>query len=189
VSSDHQLGSDFKSPTVKNGTGSVTDSSPSGWTGRTRATRAFETEKDGSRRKPCGIGRQQIRRCLWIADWRIGEEVDNGYARGHLVQHRLHLTRIRAVQPKIREQRNHVVSLPNCGGALQRSRVSKGNRWDSLTDRPRRNRSSIACATDGGSHQHAKSRLLSLNRLAHCGRRLGAILIIFGMSLVALGLL
>ena len=35
-------------------------------------------EKNGSHRKPCGIGRQQIRRCLRISDWRIGEEVDNG---------------------------------------------------------------------------------------------------------------
>ena len=50
-----------------------------------------------------------------------------GYARRHLVQHRLHLTRIRAVQPKIREQHNHVVGLPKCSGALQRSRVSNGN--------------------------------------------------------------
>jgi hypothetical protein len=71
-------------------------------------------EKDGSHRKPCSIGRQQIRRCPGIADWRIGEQVDNGYARRHLVQHRLHLTCIRAVQPKIREQRNHGISLPKC---------------------------------------------------------------------------
>jgi hypothetical protein len=41
-------------------------------------------------------------------------------------QYRLHLTRIRAVQPKIREQHNHVVGLPMCAGALQRSRVSNG---------------------------------------------------------------
>src|SRR5882724_10770755 len=40
--------------------------------------RIDNAEKDGSHRKPCGIGRQQIRRCLRIADWRIGEEVDNG---------------------------------------------------------------------------------------------------------------
>ena len=91
-------------------------------------------EKDGSRRKPCGIGRQQIRRCLRIADRRIGEEVDSGYARRHLVQHRLHLTRIRAVQPKIREQHNHVVSLLKWARALQRSQVSNGSRWDPLTE-------------------------------------------------------
>ncbi len=44
------------------------------------------------------------------------------------------------------------------------------------------------------SQQQAKSRVLSLNRLTHCDRRLGAmsisrLLIIFGLSLVALGLL
>jgi hypothetical protein len=47
-------------------------------------------EKDSSRRKPRG-------RCSGIADRRIGKEVDNGCAWRHLVQHRLHLTRVRAV--------------------------------------------------------------------------------------------
>jgi hypothetical protein len=72
-----------------------------------------DAEKHGSRRKTCGIDRQQIGRCLGIADRRIGEEVDNGYVRRHLVQHRLHLARIGALQPEIRKQHNHAINLPS----------------------------------------------------------------------------
>jgi hypothetical protein len=35
----------------------------------------------------------------------------------------MHTARIGAVQPEIREQRNHAISLPLCARALQRSRV------------------------------------------------------------------
>jgi hypothetical protein len=38
------------------------------------------------------------------------KKVDNGYARRPLMQHRLHLTRIGAVQPEIREQHNQVIN-------------------------------------------------------------------------------
>src|SRR5262249_52670066 len=54
----------------------------------------------------------EVSRRLGTAHGRIGEEVNKGNARRHLVQHRLHLTRIGAVQPEIREQHNHVYSLP-----------------------------------------------------------------------------
>ena len=84
------------------------------------------TEKDGSHRKPCGIGRQQIRRCLRIADRRIGEEVDHGDARRHLVQHRFHLARIRAVQPEIREQR---IMVSARSLRRRRSHVSQRRCW------------------------------------------------------------
>ena len=47
---------------------------------------------------------------LGIADWSIGEEVDNGYAWRHLMQHRLHLARIGAVQPEICEQHDQVIN-------------------------------------------------------------------------------
>jgi hypothetical protein len=65
-------------------------------------------EKDGFRCKPFGISREQVGRCLGVANRRISEEVDRGHARRHLVQHRLHLTGIRPVQPEIRKQHNHV---------------------------------------------------------------------------------
>jgi len=66
-------------------------------------TRIDHAQKNGFHRKPCGINRQQIGRGLGVADRRVGNEVDNGYARRHLVEHRLHLARIRAVQPEICE--------------------------------------------------------------------------------------
>jgi hypothetical protein len=61
---------------------------------RTPDTRIDDAEENGCRRKPSSIGRQQIGRCLRIADRRIGKEVDNGYAGYLLVQHRFHLPRI-----------------------------------------------------------------------------------------------
>src|SRR5262249_48191249 len=66
-----------------------------------------DAEKRGPRRKPFGIGREQVGRCLGIAGWRIGEEVDRRYAWRHLVQHRLHLPRVGTVQAEIREQHDH----------------------------------------------------------------------------------
>src|SRR5215831_5451405 len=53
-------------------------------------------------------------RCFGIGDRRIGKEVDNGYLWGQLMQHRLHLTGIGAVQSEIRELHNHGTSLPGC---------------------------------------------------------------------------
>src|SRR5262245_51370804 len=57
-------------------------------------------EKDGALWKPFGIGGQQVGGRLRIADRRIGEQVDRGYAGRHLLQHRPHLTRIGAGNPK-----------------------------------------------------------------------------------------
>ena len=42
-----------------------------------------------------------------VASRHVGKCSDNGYAGPHLVWHRLHLTRIGAVQPEIREEHNH----------------------------------------------------------------------------------
>jgi hypothetical protein len=67
-------------------------------------------EKDGFRCKPFGVSRQQIGRCLGVANRRISKEVDRGRARRHLVQHRLHLTGIRPLQAEIGKQHNHVVA-------------------------------------------------------------------------------
>ncbi|WP_281406680.1 hypothetical protein [Mesorhizobium sp. B2-3-5] len=77
--------------------------------GRPRSSGAWidDTEEDGSRREPLRAGRQQVGRRIGIADRRIGEEIDRGDARRHLVQHSLHLTRVGAVQAEIREQDNH----------------------------------------------------------------------------------
>src|SRR5262249_7043930 len=69
-----------------------------------------DAEKRGPRRKPFGIGRQQVGRCLGIAGRRIGEEVDRRYARRDAMQHRLHLTRIGTVQAEIREQHDHLLA-------------------------------------------------------------------------------
>src|SRR5215831_3231382 len=66
-----------------------------------------DAEEYGAWRKPRRIGRQQIGGRLGVAGRRVGEEIDRGYARRHLVQHGLHLTRIGAVQAEIREQNNH----------------------------------------------------------------------------------
>jgi hypothetical protein len=87
--------------------------------GRARAAdaRIDNAEKDGSRGKPSGISRQQVSRCLGIADRRISEEINQGHAWHHLMQHRLHLTRIGALQPEICEQHNHVLSFFPNGGA------------------------------------------------------------------------
>jgi hypothetical protein len=80
--------------------------------GRPCSTDAWihDAEKNSSCRKPCGISRQQIGRWLGIADWSIGEEVDNGDAWRRLMQHGLHLTRIGAVQPEICEQHDQVIN-------------------------------------------------------------------------------
>jgi hypothetical protein len=85
-----------------------------------------DAEKDGSRRKPYGISRQQIGRCLRVADRRVGEEVNNACARYHLMQHRLHLARIRPVQPKVREQHNHITSMPPEWLSLRRETCLQG---------------------------------------------------------------
>src|SRR5262245_10453491 len=80
-----------------------------------------DAEKHGSRWKPFGIDRQEVGRCLGIADRRIGEEVDRRYARRHLMQHRLHLADVRTLQPEIREQHDHGVSLPSAPADLWRA--------------------------------------------------------------------
>jgi hypothetical protein len=77
-----------------------------GWK-RAADARIDHAEKDGARRKPRGIGRQQVGRCPAIADRRVGEKVDHGYAGRHLVQHRSHLPDIGTMQSEIREQHNH----------------------------------------------------------------------------------
>jgi hypothetical protein len=74
--------------------------------------RVDHAEKDGPRRKPSGVGCQQIGRCLGIAGRGIGEQVDNWYGRRHLMQHCLHLTGIGAVQPEIRDEHNHIGNSP-----------------------------------------------------------------------------
>ena len=58
------------------------------------------------------ISRQQVRRCLGIA-----EEVDNRDPRCHLMQHRLHLAGIGTLQPEIGEQHDHALAP----GRLRRS--------------------------------------------------------------------
>jgi hypothetical protein len=47
-----------------------------------------------------------------VANRRIGEQVDNGCPRHHLEQHRLHLARVWAVKPKVREQHNQGAYVP-----------------------------------------------------------------------------
>jgi hypothetical protein len=49
--------------------------------------------------------------CLRIAERRVSKEVDNGHAGCLLVQHRFHLPRIWALQPKIREEGDHLIQL------------------------------------------------------------------------------
>ena len=71
-----------------------------------------DTEKCRAGRKPMRISRQQVRRCLGIA-----EEVDNRDPRCHLMQHRLHLAGIGTLQPEIGEQHDHALAP----GRLRRS--------------------------------------------------------------------
>jgi hypothetical protein len=59
------------------------------------------------------------------ADRRIGKEIDDRYGWRRLVQRRLHLTGIGAVQAEIREQHNHVISSP-VAYPLRPARVSHG---------------------------------------------------------------
>ena len=77
--------------------------------GRTRPTDAGvdDAEKRRARRKPLRIGRQQIGGRLGIAGRRVGEEIDDGNARRHLMQYRLHLSGIGALQPEVGEQYDH----------------------------------------------------------------------------------
>src|SRR5262249_40330375 len=124
--------------------------------GRARAADAGvdDAEKRGPRRKPFGIGGQQVGRCLGIAGRRIGEEVDRRYARHHLVQHRLHLTRVGTVQAEIREQRDHV---------LARVRPASRNNQAEFSRRPRGAQRARRAVKDGSGDAGRYARSFGLS--------------------------
>ena len=99
-----------------------------------------DAEKYGSRRKPWGIGRQEVGGRLGIAHRCVGEQVDNGRAGRHPVQHRLHLTRVGAVQTEIREDCDHrspAIRLRRSANAMAPTRPGETEGQRGAGGRPR----------------------------------------------------
>jgi hypothetical protein len=77
-----------------------------------------DAQEDRPLGKPCGIGREQIGRRLWIACRGVGEEIDDGDAGCHLKQHRLHLASVGTMQSEIGEEHDHAIQSPKFASRL-----------------------------------------------------------------------